>query len=175
MSSESETGRIRKSSGPKAREKRIASTKHAVRSGPKLQIRQLVRFRLDDEEYGIDVHLVDEIRRAGGIVTTRIESARICGTITVADRTVDVVDVRSSLGYPTRPADSRTRIILVRHNDRVRGMLVDTVSEVIRITGKPERAEASVESRVDPELIRETLWVDEQSIAVLDWLRILDL
>ena len=54
-------------------------------------------------------------------------------------------------------------------------MLVDAVSDVVRINRKPERAEPSVDRRIDPELVRETLWMDEQSLTILDWLRILDM
>ncbi len=177
MSSESETGKIQKPSKPGSRaRRRSADTRPApAGDGPKLQGRQLVRFGLDAQEYGIDVHLVDEIRRAGGLAEPDNTTTGIRGTVTVHDQAVEIVDLRPRLGYPPRDTDARSRIILVRHHDRVRGMLVDTVSEVLRLTAGPEKARTSTAGPVEPGLIRERFTADEQSILVLDWLRILGL
>ncbi len=175
MSSESETGKIKKASDARAQENGVASTRKTARGGPRLQTRQLVRFNLDREEYGIDVYLVDEIRRATGIIAGEVVSTRICGTIQVKEQMVEVIDTRTCLGYPARPVDSLARIILVSYKEKVCGMLVDGVSEVLRMPKKAQKAPGASLGPVDPKLIQEIFVVDEQQIAVLDWPRILDL
>lgn len=96
--------------------------------------REFLTFRLGREEYGIDILKVQEIR--GYDTVTRIANAPafIKGVINLRGIIVPLVDmrIRFSLGEPTY--DQFTVVIILHIGQRVMGMVVDSVSDVITLS-----------------------------------------
>ncbi len=99
--------------------------------------RELVAFRIDGEEFAVDVASVQEINRAAEL--TRIPNApsHIQGVMNLRGKLVPVVDLRRMLGFQAKTSDRQTRIMVIEINGMVAGFLVDSVSEVLRL---PESA-----------------------------------
>jgi purine-binding chemotaxis protein CheW len=97
------------------------------------EVMEFLAFRLGEEEYGIDIHKVQELR--GYDAVTRIANAPdfIKGVINLRGIIVPIIDMRIkfNLGMPTY--DQFTVVIILNIGDRVVGMVVDSVSDVISL------------------------------------------
>ena len=93
---------------------------------------QLVTFQLGDEEYGVDILKVHEINRMMDI--TSVPNAPDCieGVINLRGKVIPVINLRKKFGLPHRQADARSKIVVVDVG-KAAGIIVDSVSEVLRI------------------------------------------
>lgn len=94
---------------------------------------EFLAFTLGQEEYGIDILKVQEIR--GYEAVTRIANVPefIKGVVNLRGTIVPIVDLRIkfNLGQPTY--DEMTVVIILNLAGRVIGAVVDTVSDVINL------------------------------------------
>jgi len=95
---------------------------------------EFLAFTLGQEEYGIDILKVQEIR--GYEAVTRIANVPgfIKGVVNLRGTIVPIVDLRIkfNLGQPTY--DEMTVVIILNLGGRVIGAVVDTVSDVINLS-----------------------------------------
>lgn len=99
-------------------------------SGPELH---LVTFRLESEEYGVDIGSVQEIIRVGNITSVPNSPEYVQGVINLRGRILPVLNLRSKLCLPDAEFTKDSRIVVVESMGRVLGLLVDAVSQVTRI------------------------------------------
>lgn len=94
---------------------------------------KLVIFRLGEEEFGAPIHQVHEILRM--VEITRVPRAPkfIEGVINLRGRIIPIIDLRRRFDLPMNTSDSKQRIMEVEVDGQILGMIVDEVSEVIRI------------------------------------------
>lgn len=112
--------------------------------------REVVSFRLGDQDFCIDISLVREIR--GWTATTLLPHAQdhIAGVINLRGSVVAVVDLSARLGLgPTTPTP-RHVVIIVAMNGQTVGLLADVVSDILTVTpemAKPVPDQVSDETR----------------------------
>ena len=94
---------------------------------------QLVSFFLGDEEYGVDIMKVQEIIKMQEITEVPQVPAFVEGVINLRGNVIPVIDLRKRFGLPEVENTKDTRIIVVEIGDTVVGIVVDGVSEVLRI------------------------------------------
>jgi purine-binding chemotaxis protein CheW len=99
-------------------------------AGPLLH---LVTFNLEKEEYGVDIGNVQEIIRVGQITAVPNAPTFVKGVINLRGRIIPVLSLRRRLGLPEEVLTKNSRIMVVEAGAKVLGMLVDAVSQVIRI------------------------------------------
>lgn len=94
---------------------------------------QFLTFSLGDEEYGVDILKVQEIK--GYVATTRIPNSPhdVVGVLNLRGTIVPIIDLRRKFGLETIEYDQFTAIVVVVVQNRVMGMIVDSVSEVMNI------------------------------------------
>jgi purine-binding chemotaxis protein CheW len=95
--------------------------------------RQVVAFRLGDETYAIDISYIHEIIRMREITFVPRAPHYMRGVINLRGRIVPVMDLSSRLGLPSHEETPQSRIIVVEVNGESIGMIVDAVSEVLRL------------------------------------------
>jgi len=95
--------------------------------------RQCVTFRLDDEIYGINVMLVQEVLRITDIAPVPGAPSYVVGIINLRGNVVTVIDTRMRFGLPPREMDDSTRIVIIEAEKQTVGIIVDSVSEVVDI------------------------------------------
>lgn len=95
---------------------------------------QLVSFKLQNEEYGVDILAVQEINRILPITKVPNSPYFIEGVINLRGRIIPVVDLRKKFGFTERKPDKDTRIMVVDVEGKIVGLVVDGVSEVLRLT-----------------------------------------
>lgn len=95
---------------------------------------QLVVFKIGDEEFGVDIVQVREIVRLLEITRMPKAPAFIEGVVNLRGQVVAVIDLARRLDVPTKPRSENTRIIIVEIEHNTVGMIVDSVSEVLRLS-----------------------------------------
>lgn len=100
---------------------------------------QLVSFRLSQEEYGIEITKVQEIILMGEITRVPQTPEYIKGLINLRSTVIPIVDLRLRFGLAQEPTTDETRIMVVNVAGKIIGIIVDAVSEVLRI-GKEQIA-----------------------------------
>lgn len=136
-------------------------------------LRELLAFRLDDSPYALPVERVREIVRLRDITQVPKMPSWVLGVVALRGEVVQVVDLRMRLGLPTREPDRRSRIIVLHgDDDRITGVLVDGVDQVLRVSEESIRAAtAANESTAVSELCLQ----DDDFVSVVDVDRVLEL
>jgi len=106
-------------------------------------------FRLGDEEYGIDILKVQEIR--GYEPPTRLAGspAFIKGVVNLRGVIVPIIDLRLKFNLAHAAYNDFTVVIILNVADRVLGIVVDGVSDVIEIDPVQVRATPAFNGAVD--------------------------
>jgi len=94
---------------------------------------QQVCFRLGKEEFGVDILKVREIVRYQQIARVPQTSDFIAGVINLRGNIIPVIDLRKKVGLPDIERDDKTRIIVFYVAEKLVGMIVDRVEQVIRL------------------------------------------
>ncbi len=117
------------------------------------KILQLVTFKLESEEFGVDILKVQEINKMMNI--TKIPNAPffIEGVTNLRGKIIPIVDLRKKLGFESREYDKATRIIVVELDGLVIGFVVDSVSEVLRIPSDTIEPPPSIVAGIESEYI----------------------
>ena len=108
---------------------------------------QVVAFKLHDEEYGVSILNVPEIRNLTDITRVPFAAEFIKGVINLRGSVLPVIDLKQRLGLAETPYTDSTRIVTVTVDDLHVGMLVDAVTEVMTITAKPIDAKKSINAK----------------------------
>jgi len=94
---------------------------------------QLVGFQLGNEEYGIDILKVKEINRVTEITKIPQSPEFVDGVINLRGNVIPIIDLRKRFHMPEREHDKQTRIVVGEIEGRTVGLVVDAVSEVLRL------------------------------------------
>ena len=94
---------------------------------------QLVSFRLEQEEYGIEITKVQEIILMGEITRVPQTPSFIKGLINLRSTVIPVVDLRMRFSLDQEVVSDETRIMVVNVRGKTIGIIVDAVNEVLRI------------------------------------------
>jgi purine-binding chemotaxis protein CheW len=110
---------------------------------------EFLAFSMGQEEYGLDILKVQEIR--GYDAVTHIANAPdfFKGVINLRGVIVPVIDMRIMLKIGTPTYDSVTIVIVLNIGGKVVGMVVDSVSDVISLGRDDIRPAPEVGSAVD--------------------------
>lgn len=111
--------------------------------------REYLTFRLDQEEYGIDILKVQEIR--GYEPPTRIANAPefIKGVVNLRGTIVPIVDMRLKFNCANAEYNNFTVVIILNLRTRVVGIVVDSVSDVMELSPDNIKAAPDIESVID--------------------------
>lgn len=94
---------------------------------------QLVIFRLATEEYGLPITKVQEINRLVPITKLPQTPSFMEGVINLRGRIIPVIDLRKRFQLTVTEVNEDSRIIIVEVNKQTVGIIVDAVSEVVRM------------------------------------------
>src|SRR5438105_13877699 len=94
---------------------------------------QYLTFALGDEEYGVEILKVQEIRGYAPITPIPNTPPHIKGVMNLRGAIIPVVDLRRKLAMPATECSPFTVIIVVTVGTRVMGVIVDAVSDVLDI------------------------------------------
>jgi len=165
MSSESETGKIRRQTA--AGRSKAARKGDTAAPGQSDRL-QVVRFTLAGREFGVDVRSVQEIRRAAELTVIGDGSSTDSRVLNVRGQAVTVMDLRWRLGLPPAQGDIKARVIVIEHEHKTYGLLVDAVTEVLRLEQLSLEPKPIPDMPLDANVICGFCSIDEQNVIILD-------
>ena len=135
---------------------------------------QLVVFTIGDEEFGVDISQVREIVRVAQITYLPKAPAFIEGVVNLRGQVLAVIDLSKRIGVASKERGENTRIIVVEVGENTVGMIVDSVSEVLRLSSEfVEDVPNLVETEVLEHYIRGVGKLKDRLLVLLDLNKIL--
>lgn len=134
---------------------------------------QFLTFNLGDELYGVDILRVQEIK--GYTAVTKIPNTppHIKGVLNLRGTIVPIVELRTKFGMPTIEYTTFTVIIVVVVRDKVMGLVVDSVSDVLNIDKKDIQPPPQFGAKVDVSFMNAIGKSGDKLVALLDMDRLL--
>ena len=129
---------------------------------------QFLTFTLGEEEYGIDILKVQEIKGYSAITRIPRTPSYIKGVMNLRGTIVPVVDLRSKFGLDPTPYDQFTVIIVVVIQGRATGLIVDTVSDVLNLPASDIQPTPQFSSGLDTDFILGMGKTGDKLIILLD-------
>jgi purine-binding chemotaxis protein CheW len=136
--------------------------------------RQVVVFSVGEEEFGVNINEVREIHRMEQVTHIPNTAPYVRGVINLRGSIIVVVDLAMRLGLASKEADKNTRIIVIEVNDSTVGMIVDSATEVLRLSSEQVRPPPGViTERIDANYIEGVGVVGERLLILLDLAKVL--
>lgn len=129
---------------------------------------EALAFRLGQEEYGVDILKVQEIREHDAV--TRIANAPdyIKGVVNLRGSIVPIVDLRLRFALGARADAAAGVVIVLNIADRVIGMVVDSVSDVISLGADDVRPPPRMGTALDTDFLLGIGTIEGRMLILLD-------
>ncbi len=129
---------------------------------------QIVRFMIAGESFGVDIGRIQEIVTVPEITRVPDTPDFLEGIINLRGKIISVMDLRKKLRLDGAERSKKNRILVTEMNGKVVGLIVDEVSEVLRIN--PDRIEPPPDmvSSVGAEYITGVGKLEDRIILLLD-------
>jgi purine-binding chemotaxis protein CheW len=133
---------------------------------------QYLTFMLAGEEYGVDIHKVEEIR--GWEPPTMLPNAveYVLGVINLRGTVVPIIDLRRRFGLSQAEFGPTTVVVVVKvsgtDKDRIVGAVVDAVSEVYHVNDEQIRPAPDLGGAISTDFVKGLVTVGEKMIILLD-------
>ena len=137
------------------------------------QTMQVVSFALGSEEYGVDIAQVQEINRMVTITHVPRAPHFMEGVINLRGQLIPIIDLRTRFGMPRTEHTKNTRIVVTEIGSKRVGMVVDSVSEVLRIPTEQIEDAPDMIAGVETEYIRGVGKMGDRLIIMLDLGRVI--
>ena len=129
---------------------------------------EFLTFRLGEEEYGIDILRVQEIRSYEPPTRIANAPAFIKGVVNLRGVIVPIVDLRLKLGCASAEYNNFTVVIVLNVKGRVVGAVVDSVSDVLELQGDAVKPAPEMNSAVDLSFITGIGNVADRMLILMD-------
>ena len=129
---------------------------------------QLVVFDLANEHYGVDIAAVESIIKMQPITAVPRAPSFVEGVTNLRGTVLPVIDLRRRFGLPMEEETKETRIVVVEMSDATVGMVVDGVSEVLRVTDEAIEPPSPIVTTTDSAFITGIAKVEDRLIILLD-------
>ena len=129
---------------------------------------EYLAFTLGQEEYGIDILKVQEIR--GYEAVTRIANAPafVKGVINLRGIIIPVVDMRIKFNLGKAEYNQFTVVIILNINGRVMGMVVDSVSDVTTLSPEQVKPAPEMGTAFNADYLVGLGTIDERMLILID-------
>jgi purine-binding chemotaxis protein CheW len=129
---------------------------------------EFLTFVLGSEEYGVEILKVQEIRGYDVVTPIANSPGFIKGVINLRGVIVPIIDLRMKFKLHEVKYDSFTVVIMLNVGNRVVGMVVDAVSDVITLKPEQLRPVPEFNSAVDSEHLLAIGAVDDRMLILID-------
>ena len=133
---------------------------------------QYLTFLMADEEYGVDILRVQEIRGWEHVTPVPNTPKYIKGVINLRGTIVPLVDLRERFGVEQIPYGPTTVVIVLKvigeDSERIMGIVVDAVADVYNIEDENIKPAPDFGSVVSIEYVRGLVSIEEKMLIVLE-------
>ncbi|MCG6551665.1 MAG: chemotaxis protein CheW [Candidatus Magnetominusculus sp. LBB02] len=137
-------------------------------------ILQLVAFTLGTEDYAVNILKVQEINRMTEITMVPNAQPYVEGVINLRGKVIQVMSLRKKFGIEEKPSDESSRIMIVDLQGVLIGLIVDAVSEVLRVPLDLVEPAPPMGTIINSEFIYGVAKINDRLIILLDIDKMLD-
>lgn len=137
---------------------------------------QVVMFSLANEEFAAKTNQIREITKMIEITKMPKAPSFIEGVMNLRGQVIAVIDLAKQLGLPTSEWGEETRNMVVDMDGNIVGMIVDAVTEVLKISKENiDPTPPLIESRIDTRYIEGIGKLEDRLFVLLDLKKVLSL
>lgn len=129
---------------------------------------QLVVFDLANEQYGVDIAAVEGIIKMQAITAVPRAPEFVEGVTNLRGKVLPVIDLRRRFGLPRGDGGKDMRIVVVEMGGVTVGIVVDGVSEVLRVSTEAIEPPSPIVTTVDSAFIRGIAKISDRLVILLD-------
>ena len=134
---------------------------------------QFLTFQLGDELYGVDILRVQELKGYTTVTKIPNQPSYIKGVMNLRGTIVPIVELRTTFGMATVDYTMLSVIVVVVVRDRIMGLVVDSVSDVLNISAKDIQAPPEFGNKVDVGFLNGIAKCGDKLVALLNIDRLL--
>ena len=132
-----------------------------------VELIQILRFTIENEEYGIELLKVHEVIRLTDITKLPKAPKFVKGVINLRGSVIPIIDLREKFGLNTFEYTDTTRAIIMEIKKKQVGMVVDSVNQVIQIPSDSVQPAPTVSGGMASEYIEGVSNFQEKLIIIL--------
>jgi purine-binding chemotaxis protein CheW len=136
---------------------------------------QFVVFELDTESYGVDIASVESIIKMQEITKLPHAPNFMEGITNLRGVIIPVIDLRNRFGMPKQEATRETRIVIANMGGTKVGLIVDAVSQTIRIPDDAIEPPPQMSVTINSAFIKAVAKLEDQLVILLDLDRVLNI
>lgn len=135
---------------------------------------ELLGFMLSDEQYALDILEIKEIVRLHAITMVPRSPPWLKGIVTLRGVIVPIFDLRSRLGLAQIDYGPETRIVIVYRGDEYAGLIVDSITQVMRLPVEAIEPPPQTIGQVEAEYLRGVARFREHLVILLNLPRVVE-
>ena len=136
------------------------------------QTEQYLTFIMADEEYGVDILRVQEIRGWESVTPIPNSPMHVKGVINLRGTIVPIIDLRQRFGLENIDYGPLTVVIVLKvesaQGERIMGIVVDAVSDVYALSNQDMRDAPDLGDHIDTAYIKGLVNVDNKMVILLE-------
>ena len=136
---------------------------------------QLVVFELANEFYGINIAMVESIIKMQAITQLPQTPTYVLGVTNLRGSVLPVIDLRTRFILDAKEDTRQTRIMIVTMGNIKAGIVVDAVSEVLRVSDESIEPLPPMINSVDSAFLKGIVRLENRLIILLELSRVLNL
>jgi purine-binding chemotaxis protein CheW len=145
----------------------MSSQTYALPSAQLDKGNQLLSVRIGDQEFAMSIMAIREIR--GWIASTPLPHAPpyIKGMINLRGTVLAIIDLAVRLGLSSREPTAASVVVVVEMGDKVVGLLVDAVSDIITVTDDMRQMTPDTGEAVSRAYVESLIMINERIIGII--------
>ena len=146
----------------------MSTTANGIAKQGSDEVLRWVTFKLENEKYGINVMMVQEVLRVSEIAPVPGAPVYVMGIINLRGNVVTVIDTRKRFGLLPKEIDDSTRIVIIEADEQVVGILVDAVAEVVDLRSSEIESAPNVGTEESAKFIQGVASSDNELLILVD-------
>jgi purine-binding chemotaxis protein CheW len=130
--------------------------------------RELIAFRVGDQEFCVNVMSVREIRGWTPAMAMPHSPSYMKGVINLRGAVLPIIDLSARLGMKPTVPSQRHVIIVAQVHRKVVGLLVDAVSDILTVSEDNVQPTPEIASEMQRQFARGILAIEKRSICLLE-------
>ncbi|EPE99692.1 chemotaxis protein CheW [Rhizobium grahamii] len=130
--------------------------------------RELIAFRIGDQEFCVDIMSVREIRGWTPAMAMPHSPSYMRGVINLRGAVLPIIDLSARLGMRATEPTQRHVIIVAQVCRKVVGLLVEAVSDILTVTDENVQPTPEIASELQRQFARGILAIDKRMICLLE-------
>jgi len=140
-----------------------------------VQVNQIVLFQIDDQEYGIDISMVEGINHLKDFKIINVPNTEgyIEGIINLRGSVIPLYNLRKKFGFENTTLDEDSEILVVSSNNLKIGFIVDIVVDIIRLQKEKIQSASQLFTQISDEYIEGIGQYEDKMLILLNTEKIL--